>query len=541
MHTQEILNVVSDNNDSSSPDTSFHSLGDEEMYSARDRLLQKLSVAGDLPALGASVSRVVQLASSDDEAVRRLAHFILSDVALTQTILRISNTVAYRSYSGTPVTTVSKAILILGFNTIKTSALAMLLVDRMSGKQAQSVRMELVQALSASIIARELSRGSQYKDGEEAAVAALFKNIGRVLVAAHQHELYSRIMKLIDDGSHTPRQASMEVLGCSFELLGKSVLQGWKIPEIIVQALPEPSFGMLRPAKGRQDWLQQVASFGAEAAALLPQLGGEGQEPAIRALLKRFGTALNLDRKKFAELLVTAAQEIRVLADNTSIAPELAALAVCPDADEDDEAGDQGLPSELLLDCPDDTVQLQVTTRHASGKPMNARDLLLAGMQDVTQMMASGSCKVNDLMLLVLETLYSSLGFRFATVCLKDAQSGQFRARISMGENGVARQAGFVFSATSAHDLFHLALQNDADLMIADATAPKVRDLLPAWHRTLLPDARSFIVLPLVVNQRQIGLFYADRRQPAPEGVPPDETALIKTLKGQVLTALNTR
>jgi GAF domain-containing protein len=144
-------------------------------------------------------------------------------------------------------------------------------------------------------------------------------------------------------------------------------------------------------------------------------------------------------------------------------------------------------------------------------------------------------------MLLVLETLYSSLGFRFATVCLKDAQSGQFRARIAMGENGVARQAGFLFSAVSSHDLFHLALENDADLMIADATAPKVRDLLPAWHRALLPDARSFIVLPLVVNRRQIGLFYADRRQPAPEGVPPDETALIKTLKGQVLTALNTR
>jgi hypothetical protein len=451
--------------------------------------------------------------------------------------------VAYRSYSGKSVTTVSKAILILGFDTIKTNALAMLLVDRMSGKQAQSVRTELAHALSASIIARELARGSQFKDGEEAAVAALFKNIGRVLVAAHEHELYSRIVTLVTDGSHTPRQASMEVLGCSFELLGKSVLQGWKIPETIVQALPGPPFGLLRPAKGRQDWLQQVAAFGAEAAALIPRLGSEEQEPAIRALLKRFGIALNLDRDRLDELLITAAQEVRVLADNTSIAPELGVLNVSAGADEDGEAeaGDGVLPSELLLDGIDETAQLQVTARHASGKPINARDLLLAGMQDATQMMAGGKCKVNDLMLLVLETLYSSLGFRFATVCLKDPQSGQFRARISMGESGVARQAGFVFSATSSHDLFHLALENDADLMIADATSPKVRDLLPAWHRTLLPDARSFIVLPLVVNGRQIGLFYADRRQPAPEGVPPDETALIKTLKGQVLTALNTR
>lgn len=533
--------MVSDNSKPFESDD-FYPEGDEA-YLARDRLLQKLCVAGDLPALGSSVSRVVQLTSSNDEAVRRLAHFILSDVALTQTILRISNTVAYRTASGTPVTTVSKAIMILGFDTIKTSALAMLLVDGMSGKQAQSVRTELAQALSASIIGRELARRSPFKDAEEAAVTALFKNIGRVLVAAHEHELYSQIVALIEDGSHTPAQASMKVLGCSFDLLGKSVLQEWKIPDTIVQALPPLPFGTVRAAKGKAEWVQQVAAFSAEAAALLPRLGEEDQEFAIKALIKRFGIALNLDRERLRELLINAAQEVRVLADNTSIAPELGASGAssAADAAAETEKDDSGLPSELLLDCIDDAAPLQVTARHASGKPMNARELLLAGMQDATQMMASGRCKVNDLMLLVLETLYSSLGFRFATVCLKDAQTGQFRARIAMGENGVARQAGFVFAGTSSHDLFHLALQNDADLMIADATAPKVRDLLPAWHRKLLPDARSFIVLPLVVNQRQIGLFYADRRQPAPEGVPPDEAALIKTLKGQVLAALNAR
>jgi HD-like signal output (HDOD) protein len=506
--------------------------------------LEKLSVSGDLPALGSSVSRVVQLTSSNDEAVRRLANFILSDVALTQTILRISNTVAYRTASGTPVTTVSKAIMLLGFDTIKTSALAMLLVDGMSGKHAQNVRCELAQALSASVIGREVARRSQFKEAEEAAVAALFKNIGRVLVAAHEHELYCRIGALVEEGTHTPAQASMKVLGCSFDLLGKSVLQEWKIPEAIVQALPAPAPGTLRPAKNRSEWLQQVAALSAEAAMLLPHLGQkdreEEQERAIKSLLRRFGFALNLDREKLIELLGTAAQEVRVLAENTSIEPELAQLNLSH-ADEPSEEEMGGLPGELRLDAADRAAQLQVTTRHASGKPMNARDLLLAGIQDVTQMMVNGKCQVNDLMLLVLETLYSGLGFRFATVCLKEVQSGQFRARISIGENATARQTGFVFSSSSSQDLFQLALQNDADLMIADATVPKVRDLLPVWHRKLLPDARSFIVLPLVVNNRQIGFFYADRRLPAPEGMSPDETALIKTLKGQVVAALNAR
>lgn len=526
--------------------------------SALDRLLQKISAEADLPALGSSVSRVVQMTSSDGEAVKNLAHFILSDVALTQKILRISNTVCYRTASGTPVTTVSKAIFLLGFDTVKTSALAMLLVDGMSSKNAKSVRNELSHALCASIVGREMARRSHFKDAEEAAIAALFKNIGRLLVAAHDHELYDDISRLVEAGTHTPAQASMGVLGCSFDLLAEAVLREWNIPESIVQALTPPPPGVLKAAKGRQEWLQQVAAFSSAAARLIPTMAASGQDAAHKAVLTRFGAALGLDHTKLGQLFAGVAQETRALASSTELAlhadehehatatpaspaAPIANPGAAKDAKAVSEVEDNGLPSELLLALVEDAQPLQVTERHASGKPMNARDLLLAGVQDVTQMMASGRCKVNDLMLLVLETLYSSLGFRFATVCLKDMHTHQFRARIAMGEKSDERQADFVFPVATARDLFHLAMDNDADLMISDASVPKIRDLLPAWHRTLLPDARSFIVLPLVVQKKQLGLFYADRTQVAPEGVPHDETALIKTLKAQVLTALNSR
>lgn len=524
---------------------------------ARDRLLQKISAEADLPALGSSVSRVVQMTSSNDEAVRNLAHFILSDVALTQKILRIANTVTYRTASGTPVTTVSKAIFLLGFDTVKTCALAMLLVDGMSGKHAKSVRIELNHALCASIVGREMARRSHYKDAEEAAIAALFKNIGRVLVAAHDHDLYNEITHLVEKENRTPVQASMAVLGCSFELLAEAVLREWNIPETIVQALSPLPSGVLKPAKARQEWMQQVAAFSSAAARLIPGANGSGQDAGTNVLLNRFGNALGLDHSRLAQLFAGVAQETRVLASTTSLVVPVeehegdgeAASATAlsehdvagADAQAAPDAEESGLPRELLLDILEDSQLLQVSERHSSGKPMNARDLLLAGVQDVTLMMASGRCKVNDLILLVLETLYSSMGFRFATLCLKDMQTHQFKARISVGEKDDERQAGFVFPIATARDLFHLALENDADLMISDATVPKIHNLLPSWHRTLLPDARSFIILPLVVQNKQLGLFYADRAQAAPEGVPSDETSLIKTLKGQVLTALNSR
>jgi len=519
----------------------------DDAFSARDRLLQSIGEDNDLPSLGASVARVVQLASSDDEAVRGLASFVLSDVALTQKILRIANTVEYRTYSTAPVTTISKAIFLLGFDVIKTAALAMLLVDGMSGKRAYSVRTELAHALSASVIGRELARRSPFRDAEEAAVAALFKNMGRLLVAAHDHALYSEIAVLVEKSGHTPTQASMQVLGASFEMLGESVLQEWQIPDTIISALNPLPQGVLRPAKSRGEWMQQVAAFSTAAATLMARPYKPGPDPARKALLTRFGAALNLDEESMGLLFAKVMQESRILYEQTNLvltsASEndgegLYADQSLADAEMAEEEG--GLPSELLMAMEPEESEKKLE-RYPSGKPLNAREQLMTGVQDVTEMMASGRCKVNDLMVLVLETIYNSMGFRFATICVRDAKTGQYRARISLGENNAARQAAFTFQTSSARDVFQLAMENNADVVIADTSATKIRDLLPSWYRTQFSDTRSFIVLPLVVQSKPFGFFYADRAVLAPEGVPSDETSLIRTLKSQVLAALNMR
>ncbi len=533
-----------------------------EKSSVRDRFIEKFKSDTGLRGLGGSVSQVVKLASSDDEDTYNLANYVLSDVALTQRVLRMSNTVCYRTASSAPVSTVSRAIFLLGFDTVKTSALALLLVDGLKNdKHADIVRGELSNALCASLLGRELARRSHHQGAEEAAIAALFKNLGRLLVLSNDYDYFCDIMALIADGTHTPIQASTQVLGLSFDALTESVLKDWNIPEAIVESIASVGNGVLKAPKSRSEWMRMVASFSSDAVKLVPNFGeSENLAANKEMILARYGVALNLDEEKLDELLDTVAREITTLADNLNLGASLkkpvsakevaaeviqtsaavaASIAQASAALEADLAP-AGLPSalaELALDAPSD----QPKGCYPSGKPYNARELLLAGVQDVTQMRASGRCRINELMMLTLETLFNGMGFRFAVVCLKDMKTNTFRSRLSMGEHHAARQAGFSFPLPSARDLFHLSMENDADLMISDATSIKVRNLLPTWYRLLLPDARSFIVLPLVVQKAQLGLFYADRINPAPEGVPQDETALIKALKGQVLAMLSQR
>lgn len=499
-------------------------------------LLQKFGDDANLPALGSAVSRVVQLASSDGEALQDLTNYVLADVALTQKILRLSNTVSYRTASGRTITTISSAIFLLGFDTVKTCALAMLLVDRLPDtNQAQSVRFELAQALRASVIGRQLARRSQFQGSEEAAIVALFKNLGQLLVASHDHDLYSEISALTNSAGVTPAKASIQVLGYGFDQLANAVLQDWKISDTLIQALKPISSQPQKAPANRREWTSLVATFSAEAARLMSYSNDAKQLADNPTLLTRFGTALNLDKEKIEQLFTIVLEESRILLDTLGLGSLPDTPAELPGTT---DANAQNMLADFLLApaVPEGQPSLAC---HASGKPLNAHALLLAGVQDMTQMMGSGHGKLNELIMQALETLYRGMGFRFATICMKDLKSNQFRARVAIGENHAARQSGFSFSTTDAHDIFHLAIKNNADLMISDAAAAKIHALMPAWHREILPDARSFIVLPLVIQDKALGLVYADRLRPAPEGVSADETGLIKTLKGLLLTALN--
>lgn len=495
----------------------------------RAGLLTKVCGDEAMFALGTSVAQVVQMASSDDQGTHDLAYYVLGDAALTQRILRLSNTANYRTASGTNVTTISRAISLLGFDNVKTTALAMLLVDALGNSEhEQSVRIELEAALCASLVGREMARHSFYQGAEEASIGALFKNLGPLLVASHEHARYREINALVASGQHNPAQASQMILGCSYDTLSEAVMAEWKLPDVIVRSLAPLGPGALKVAANRGEWMRQVASFSMEAARMLSTASDARYAAQLKALLLRYGVALNLDEDQMAELFETVRQDMAELLQSMNMGPQKQRQDAPP--------GSEGLPNVLLLATMG--ADEGEAGCHPSGKPLNARELLLAGVQDVTHMRATGTSRVNDLVLAVLETLYKSMGFRFATVCLKDARSGSYRARLGCGANHQQLLEGFTFPLASSRDLFHLAMENDADLMISDTSTSKIRELLPAWHKELLPDARSFIVLPLVVGKAQLGLFYADRKTTAPEGVPPDETSLIKALKAQVLAAL---
>src|ERR1700722_19065364 len=143
-----------------------------------DALLDAMRRHPQLPGLGTSIARIAAVADSDAGTTQQRRTFILSDVHLTQRILSIANSAGYRLNSGAGITTVTRAIVVIGFEQVKLLALGMLFVDQLPDKErAVALKAELIQALQASLLAREMSRQLAPDDKEKAAIAALLGNV----------------------------------------------------------------------------------------------------------------------------------------------------------------------------------------------------------------------------------------------------------------------------------------------------------------------------------------------------------------------------
>ncbi|GKS69066.1 HDOD domain-containing protein [Nitrosomonas sp. PY1] len=489
-----------------------------EELSVKNRLLNFIDNNPDLPTLGNSISGIVQLSSSDDQSTDQLANLILADVALTQKILRLANTVTFRGTSNQVVTNISRAIQLLGLDAVKGCALAMILIDRMPGKHSRFVRKELMYALTASLISHKLAKQSCFANAEEVAIAALFKNMGRLLVAAFDHALYKEVMDLVKSKKHSQTQASLKVLGINYDALTEFAMKQWSIPEVIINAMKLVPAKTLAVPKNRQEWMRQVTEFSDASAQFISASEESEKEAFNEKLLKRFGNSLNIDETKLDMLVSEVTEEAQVISSQINLQ-----LSESAQAEVKDDSKDSNLSSD---------------ESYPSGKPAQALELLFGGLQAVNTLISTPGYKINALILLILETLYKSLGFSFATICLKDIKTNQYRARQCLGgRDSVEVQQNFVFSDT-ASDVFGLSMKKNVDLLITDSKDNKVQSMLPAWHLELFSDTRSFMILPLIVESKPIGLYYFDRQNTAVGGITDDEMKVIKEIKKEILIAL---
>jgi HD-like signal output (HDOD) protein len=483
-----------------------------------------------LPALGQSVAMVTKMASGESDTVEQLAQAILADASLTQRLLRLANSPLYRTRDAAPVTTVSRALVLLGFDQIRTLALSMMLMDRLvENAQSRSVMRDFGQALGASAVARCTLQRRWPACAEEGAIGAMFRNVGRLIAAIHVPDAVSAVRAETGDGT-TEAAAARRIIGRNFEELALEVVGSWGLPVRIEHAL-QPCATRPLPPRSSLDWVQVASAFGDDAGRLERRHGPQARERTVSALHRRFGDALDMDNEAIVEVLEQARRDTEKLAQGLGLA---AMLGEAPAADmaaalagaslgEGDAGDPEGGRSTLIAprgDAP-------------------AEQRLLTSVSKVSQALAE-SRGIGRGVQVAAEVLREVLGATRVVYLARDDAAAAYRPRAAAGCVLADLRARVAMPVQFAPDLFHAALARGADLHIADIGAESVRGRLPAWQTLAFPKARGFLVLPVMVDGRPMGFFYADRE--VANAPPPDasQAEAIRLLRSQIVLALRT-
>lgn len=421
---------------------------------------------GDFPALQRALRSIVDTLQDDMASNTELAATVLSDFTLTQKVLRLANSAVYAPYAK-DVTTVSRALLILGTATVSYTAMSIQLIDTFEGLAGsrQDAIDELAQAGFAGKLARIIATSSGSRGyGEEAAVATLMFQLARLLVVFYLPEEWAAIRECLDLGM-TEAEAFVQVLGITPEELSEAAMQEWSLPhQVIATAETQPQTDT--PVATHQEWLACLVGL---STTLAHRFTKEGHNAAIRDLVDTYAPALDRDPDELERL-------IRELFDSEQLA----------DAASADELPHTG----------------------GVGKPVNAEMRLNRSLTEVTA--AATEADVATLTSMVLESMTQGLGLESCVAFFLIAAKNMYEARLGFGSKVKAILNNLSFDAAFVPDVFHVALSQGRAVFLSDIQDEKIAPRIPAWHKSIFPEVRSAVLLPIRVNERSIGMLYGN-------------------------------
>ncbi|MER3472461.1 MAG: hydrolase [Armatimonadota bacterium] len=205
---------------------------------APEKLQQLVHTIRDLPALPEVVVRVMRLAEDPRSDAQSIARVIATDQAMAARVLRLANSAFY----GLPrrVSTLSEAVVILGFRTIKNLAIAAstfeLLNREIAGywlQRGELWRHSLACAIGAQLIAQRV----RLPVTEEAFVGGLLHDIGKVAINLFVREQFDQIMEHALQERIPFVEAEQAVLGFNHAMAGALIAEKWNLPPSLVSVI----------------------------------------------------------------------------------------------------------------------------------------------------------------------------------------------------------------------------------------------------------------------------------------------------------------
>jgi len=257
-----------------------------------------------LPTLPGIVRAVVAMMDNADAGPKDVAELVSRDQVMSAKILRLVNSPLY-GFPGR-ISSVSHALVLLGFNVVRGLVLSMAVFDHFSSRTPGLWGHSLGTALAARALARQLGR----KDAEEIMIAGLLHDLGKVVLAHLFPNHYNLALTVAAEKRCHIAEAERHVFGANHTLAGAWISQAWHLPARIEDVMVFHHTPRAAKTVASDAALVQMADAIARALGL-----GDPGDPIMPPVDGAAIDALGLSDRQITETIAAVDMEFKKGAD----------------------------------------------------------------------------------------------------------------------------------------------------------------------------------------------------------------------------------
>lgn len=277
------------------------------------RLLQKVLASRNVPTLPAVALEVVQRCKRPDVRIEDLAEIISRDPGLSARILKTVNSSSYGI--GRSITTLSRALVLLGLDSVKSLALGFSLFNefREADAEHRSTADQIWRrTLYSAVGARQIAQHTGLAEGEEAFLGGLLQDIGEIVLMQTLGPDYISLVEQNKDHALL-WQREREMLGLDHTQVGTALAEKYELPVSLAGSI------------GWHEWPEQAPEmFQTQVRAIflgsrIAEVFDRGSTPGMKSYLEYAESWFGLGQDDAMQLADNACEEARHLGEQLDI------------------------------------------------------------------------------------------------------------------------------------------------------------------------------------------------------------------------------
>ncbi|MEW6326679.1 MAG: HDOD domain-containing protein [Thermodesulfobacteriota bacterium] len=206
-------------------------------YAKIKKIREGVRAIDTLPTIPVTLEKIFSILEDENKSARDLENIIKYDQSLSAKIITVANSAFYGLRM--QVTTISRAVVAIGFTEVKNLAMSVALMNFFKTKvkfPGFSVDGFWLHSIGVGIVSRMIARITANIDAESLFTCGIVHDIGRVALCAYFPEDFRSILDVKNEEDCSMLEAE-ERHGLKHTLVGRWLAEKWQFPEAFIQAI----------------------------------------------------------------------------------------------------------------------------------------------------------------------------------------------------------------------------------------------------------------------------------------------------------------